>query len=177
MRSFELGERFAFAIIPGHAFQNLLTPEDQRANLQCIKHHLVPDGRLVVHLDHMGHQNTGWLGNLRRGKGGVFELGQDLVHPESGRLIRTSHVWAYEPSSQTASLMMAWEELDANGKVVSRWERGPIRLHCVFRFEMEHLLGRVGFEIEAVYGDFFRGELRDDSSESIWVAKNRSTCR
>lgn len=73
--------------------------------------------------------------------------------------------------------MMAWEELDANGKVVSRWERGPIRLHCVFRFEMEHLLGTVGFEIEAVYGDFFRGELRDDSSESIWVAKNRSTCR
>jgi hypothetical protein len=54
---------------------------------------------------------------------------------------------------------------------VNRIEREPIRLHCVFRFEMDHLLARVGFEVEAVYGDFFRHELQDDSSGMIWVAR------
>jgi hypothetical protein len=61
--------------------------------------------------------------------------------------------------------------MDTNGQVLSRVEREPIRLHCVFRFEMEHLLARVGFEIEAVYGDFFRQELQDDSPSMIWVAR------
>jgi len=36
---------------------------------------------------------------------------------------------------------------------------------------MEHLLERTGFVIESVYGDFFRQELRNDSSEMVWVAK------
>jgi hypothetical protein len=44
-------------------------------------------------------------------------------------------------------------------------------LHCVFRFEMEHLLARTAFEIQAVYGDFTKNELNDASSEMIWVAR------
>ena len=55
--------------------------------------------------------------------------------------------------------------------MADRWERGPIPLHSMFRYEMEHLLTRVGFAVEAVYGDFYRGELRDESSEMIWVAR------
>ncbi|MDP6716186.1 MAG: class I SAM-dependent methyltransferase [SAR202 cluster bacterium] len=177
MRSFDLGERFALAIIPGHGFQNLVEPDDQIACLESIKRHLLPDGMLVVHLDHMGHENTIWLGGLRSGKGGVFASGQDIIHPETGHRVRISYAWTYEPSTQTASVLTVWEELDANGEVVSRRERGPIPLHCVFRFEMEHLLGRAGFEIEAVYGDFFRGVLKDDSSDMVWVARNRSVSK
>jgi hypothetical protein len=52
-----------------------------------------------------------------------------------------------------------------------RWESGPVRLHCAFRFEMQHLLERTGFGSEAVYGDFFRHELQHESSEMVWVAK------
>lgn len=40
---------------------------------------------------------------------------------------------------------------------------------------MEHLLARVGFEVEAVYGDFFRGELKDESADMVWVVRNRQT--
>jgi hypothetical protein len=36
---------------------------------------------------------------------------------------------------------------------------------------MEHLLALTGFEVEAVYGDFFKGELVDESEEMIWIAK------
>jgi SAM-dependent methyltransferase len=172
MRSFELGETFGLVIIPGHSFQFMLTPEDQIACLECIKRHLVPAGVLVVHLD---HQDIDWLGELCTEKGGVFEMSEELMHPKTGRLIRTSRAWSYKPSTQTASAVTVWEEIGADGKVIDRWERGPIRMHCACRFEMEHLLARVGFEVEALYGDFFRQELRDESTEMIWVVRNRQT--
>ena len=60
--------------------------------------------------------------------------------------------------------------MDAEGGIVARWDTGPIRLHCVFRFEMEHLLARAGFEALTVYGDFYEGDLKSDSSDMVWVA-------
>jgi hypothetical protein len=36
---------------------------------------------------------------------------------------------------------------------------------------VEHLLARAGFVVEALYGDFFRGALADESSEMVWVAR------
>lgn len=168
MRSFELGEAFGLVVIPGHAFQNLNTPPDQVACLQCIKQHLKPDGYLVVHLD---HQDFRWLGDLLGEKGGLFEPGEQFQHDRTGHHIRTFRAWSYEPATQTAICMTAWEAVAADGQVVDRWQTEPIRLHCVFRFEMEHLLARVGFSVEAVYGDFFRHPLEDKSSEMIWVAQ------
>jgi ubiquinone/menaquinone biosynthesis C-methylase UbiE len=168
MRSFELDEAFELVIIPGHAFQNLNTAQDQVACLECIKRHLSPGGRLVVHLD---HQDVSWLGDLLGKRRGVFEAAEQFRDPQSGRQIRTARAWSYESASQTAICQTAWEEVDADGRVVNRWQTEPIRLHCVFRFEMEHLLARVGLAIEAVYGDFYRRPLLDKSSEMIWVAR------
>jgi SAM-dependent methyltransferase len=168
--SFELGETFGLVIIPGHAFQNLLTAADQVACLESIARHLSLGGTLVVHLD---HQNVSWLGDLTRDRGGVFERAEEFCHPKTGRRTRTSRAWPYEACTQTALAQTVWEEINADGEVADRWESGPIRLHCVFRFEMEHLLALTGFEVEAVYGDFFRQELSDESTEMIWVAKAR----
>jgi len=169
MRSFQLPETFELVTIPGHSFQNLVTSEGQIACLECIKRHLNPGGMLVVHLD---HQDVGWLGDLCGEKGGLFEAAEQFLHPQTGRQVRTLRAWSYEPSTQTAIVQTVWEEIGADGQVVGRWETGAIRLHCVFRFEMEHLLRGTGFAVEAVYGDFFQQELRDDSSEMIWVARN-----
>ena len=169
MRSFELSEQFELVIIPGHAFQNLNTPQDQVACLECIKRHLTPAGTLVVHLD---HQDIGWLGDLASGKGGVFEVAEQFRHPQTGRPIHTSRAWSYEPATQTAICQTIWEEIDENGQVVERWQKDPVRLHCVFRFEMEHLLRRVGYAVEAVWGDFFRNKLEDRSPNMVWVARN-----
>jgi ubiquinone/menaquinone biosynthesis C-methylase UbiE len=170
MRSFELGETFGLVIIPGHSFQNILTAADQVACLQTIRRHLTPDGVLVVHLD---HQDVGWLGDLRRDTGGVFKAAGQFSHPETGRPIRTLQAWSYEPATQTAIGQTIWEEIGPDGDVLDRWESGPLHFHCVFRFEMEHLLALTGFEVEAVYGDFFREELADESEGMIWVARKR----
>jgi SAM-dependent methyltransferase len=168
MRSFELGETFALVTIPGHSFQHLNTTQDQVACLECIKRHLRPAGLLVIHLD---HQDFAWLGGLLGEKGGQFEPAGQFQHPKTGRHIRTFRAWSYEPASQTAISRTSWEEIGADGQIVDRLEANPVRLHCVFRFEMEHLLARVGFSVVALYGDFFRGPLRDTSTDMVWISQ------
>lgn len=168
MTSFKLGETFGLIIIPGHSFQNILTAADQIACLKSIERHLDPHGSLVVHLD---HQDISWLGDLVNNKGGIFETAEQFNHPKTGRQVRTSRAWSYEPSTQTAIAQTVWEEMTTDGEVAERWETGPIRFHCFFRFEMEHLLATTGFEVEAVYGDFSQGALLDESEEMIWIAK------
>jgi SAM-dependent methyltransferase len=168
MRSFELGVKFGLAIIPGHAFQNLVTPNDQVACLECIYSHLLDGGRLVVHLD---HQDVAWLGDLRGDLAGVFEPGTTVVHPLSRQLVRIAHAWSYAPASQTATVVTAWEMLDETGAVIERLESDPLNLHCLFRFEMEHLAYRAGFQVETIFGDFFKNDLEDESSEMIWMLR------
>jgi SAM-dependent methyltransferase len=168
MRSFDFDQTYGLVIIPGHSFQNLLASGDQAACFECARRHLAPEGRFVVHLD---HPEVDWLGGLAGAKGGVLEPAGEFTHPKTGATIRTSQAWSYEPVSQTAVLQTVWEQLGPEGEVVDRWDTGPIRIHCVFRFEMEHLLARTGFRAEAVYGDFFGGELTDGSSEMVWVAQ------
>jgi SAM-dependent methyltransferase len=164
MRSFEAGERFDLAIIPGHSFQFMLTPNDQLAALACAKQHLKAGGRLVIHLD---HQDVKWLGKIH----GEFERAKDVTHPKTGHTIQTWRAWKYERATQTASATTRWKEVGGDGNVLDEWETGTVQLHCLFRFEMEHLLVRAGFEIEALYGDFLRGDLREESSEMVWVVR------
>jgi len=168
MRSFDLGQTFGLAIIPGHSFQFMLTPGDQVSCLEYIKRHLSPEGVLVVHLD---HQDVNWLGSLPRQAIGTFLEWRELKHPLTRHTIRTANDWAYECSTQTATVTTVWEEIGLGGVVVQRWQRETMPLHCVFRFEMEHLLKRTGYTIEAVYGDFYKTALTDDSDQMIWIAR------
>jgi ubiquinone/menaquinone biosynthesis C-methylase UbiE len=167
MRAFDLGQRFGLILIPGHSFQNLLISEDQVGCMLSIRRHLVPGGALVVHLD---HPEVGWLGSLVGGKGGVFEAAGHFAHPETGRQVRKLQAWAYEPATQTAIAHTQWQEIDGNGNEIDCWDSGPLRFRCVGRFEMEHLLARTGFEVESLFGNFFRDAFADDSREMIWVA-------
>jgi SAM-dependent methyltransferase len=167
MRSFDLERTFGLILIPGHAFHNLLTPDDQVACLFGVKRHLSPGGMLIVHLD---HQDMAWLGDLVGAKGGVFEEEETFERPKTGRTVRAVRAWRYERSTQTAICETRWEELDENGDVVETRETVAIRLHCLFRFEVEHLMGRVGLDVRATYGDFFGEPLSDDSPQMIWVA-------
>lgn len=172
MRSFDLGEKFSLAIIPGHAFQFMLDPGAQLDCLNTIRRHLLPEGFLVVHLD---HQDMGWLGDITSEKKGVFEKNRLLTGPGLEHAIQIWHAWSYERSSQTATLVSRLEAIGRDGHVIEHWETGPTRLHCLFLFEMEHLVRRAGFDVEALYGDFYKQPLQDTSTEMVWVLRPAET--
>lgn len=167
MRTFQAGEQYDLAIIPGHSFQFILTPADQLACLLNIRRHLHPGGRLIIHLD---HQDTTWLAGLPL-ENGIFEPGTPRIHPQNGNPFRPAHAWTYDPGTQTATVTSRWQQLGPDGEILHTWMRAPMPLHCVFRFEMEHLLLRAGYEIEGVFGDFFESELMAKSESMVWVAK------
>jgi ubiquinone/menaquinone biosynthesis C-methylase UbiE len=168
MRTFDLGQTFGLIIIPGHSFQFMLTPEDQVKALGRCKEHLEPGGILVVHLD---HQDMDWLGDLLRDLGGKFNTIKAVTDPQTGQVMRKSNAWTYERARQNATVVSKWEEIGSDGSVLRIWQREPMTLHCAFRFEMEHLLARAGFEERTLYGDFFNHPLDEKSSEMVWVAR------
>lgn len=169
MRTFEIGKKFGFVISPGHSFQFMASPEDQVKCLEQIKSHLVPYGLAVLHID---FQDFGWLAELLNQKEPIYKKSDILTHPTTDQKFRRSFAWAFEPATQTATVKTNWEEIDESGNVIQVLEMEPARLHCIFPFEMEHLLKRVGFSIEAVYGDFFKNKLTNKSEQMIWLAKN-----
>lgn len=169
MRAFDLETQFGLAIIPGHAFQNIHTADDQVAALSCIRRHLLPGGTLIVHHD---HAEVDWLGDIQNNPYKDVAYGEKLVHPTTGQICRMKYTWAYERPTQTAYYLNAWEILDENDHVLERHENEPNPLHCIFRNEMELAAKCAGFEVTAVYGDFFRHGLSADKEEVVWVLKN-----
>ena len=79
---------------------------------------------------------------------------------------------AYKPGKQQVAIDFIDEGLDDGGVVVSKVYRG-LKLRYTFRYEMEHLLARTGFEVEALYGDCFGEEFGDTSPEMVWVARRQ----
>ena len=78
--------------------------------------------------------------------------------------------WVYERSTQTATLYKVLEELGGEDAVINRRELEPMPMHVVFRFEMEHLLRRVGLQVLHTYGDFYEHPYGEDSPDMIWLA-------
>lgn len=172
MRTFEIGRQFGFAISPGHSFQFMTTPEDQVKCLEQIKHHLIPDGILVLHID---RQDFGWIAGLLKNEKPIYRKSDVIMHPTTNQKFIRSWGWSFESVTQTATVQVNWEEIDENGDVLQIWKMEPRQLHCIFPFEMEHLLRRVGFSVEAVYGDFFKSEMTSQSGQMIWVARNKES--
>ena len=171
MRTFELNQKFGVVISPGHSFQFMLTPDEQVQCLEQVKRHLIPGGWLILHLD---HQDVRWLAGLLDQKEGEFEPGSIIELPGSHERYQYQRFWSYEPATQTTTVTSKWEKFGKNNEVVETWLMDPMPLHCAFRTEMEHLLRRCGFSIHALYGDFNRNPLADDSENMIWVVRNKN---
>ncbi len=168
MRTFELDRQFGCVISPGHSFLFMNTPDDQFNCLAQVKKHLVDGGLVVLHLD---FPDVTWYTDLMGKREYAREMGKIRTHPVTGERYRWSNEWFYEPLTQTATCVDKWEHFDENGNVISTRIREPKRFHCLFKSETEHLLRRVGFEIEAVYGDFLKNELTASSPQMIWLAR------
>jgi hypothetical protein len=139
--------------------------EDQLRALACIREHLGEGGRLVLNLfDPRLEMIVAHRGSL----GASLKLHREFVHPETGRRVLVWDTRRYEPEEQMIRQYFVFEELDEDGRVVGK-RFVPLVLRYLFRYEMEHLLSRSGFRVEALYGDFQRGPFRS-GGEQVWIA-------
>jgi hypothetical protein len=164
MTSFDLGRRFALVTSPFRGFQHLTTVERQLACLGRCHAHLQPEGRLVLDL-------------FSPDPALLYEHGDsdgedtaETVPWTGGRTIRWwGRVTGYHRAGQYNQCEMTYEITEPDGATRRITERFPMRY--LFRHEVEHLLARSGFAVDALYGDYDRSPYGDDSPELIVVAR------
>ncbi len=161
MQDFDLqGDRFALIFSAFRAFQHMYTVRDQLACLACVRRHLAPGGCFAFdvfnpRLARIATPEEPEEEDLR------FELDGDLV-------VRFTSV-RRQPDLQLQHVHMRYERR-RGGEVVSNEEVGFDMRHF-YRYELEHLLMRAGFEELTLYGDFDRSPLRADSPALIQLAR------
>jgi SAM-dependent methyltransferase len=161
IQAFDLGpERFALVFAAFRVFQHLYGVDDQLACLACVRRHLAPGGRLAFDVFNPSYE---LLAHDRpEFEDATFRDGEDDV-------TRFATVTA-DRARQTIHVRMRFERR-RDGRVVRDDEQETFRMCWFFRWELEHLLARAGFAVEAVYGGFDRTPFANDAREIVVVAR------
>lgn len=160
MRTFDLGRTFNLATVPFRSFQHLVTADDQLSCLQSIRRHLVPRGTLILDLF---NPSVDALAN--RPIGEPFSEEPPFSMPDGRRVVRRHQIVAQDRAAQVNHVEILYDVTHPGG----REERlvHAFAFRYLFRFEVEHLLARAGFEVEhlyagydkSAYGSSYPGEL------------------
>jgi len=147
MRGFDLGRRFTLVTIPFRPFQHLTSVEDQLSCLASIHRHLVDGGALILDVF-----NPSLDALVDRPFGEEFGEEPEFSVPDGRRVTRRHRMVAHDRFNQTTDVELVYYLTHPDG----REERlvHAFTMRYLFRFEVEHLLARAGFQIEDLYADY-----------------------
>ena len=163
MSSFELDRKFGLIIVPYRTFQHLLSPADQHDALATIREHLIPGGVLAFNIFDPQMEFGPAVGAT------VLRKDTDFIQKSTGNRVVVWYAREYDPEMQIMEQELLFEEIDAGDRVVSR-TRSLLVLRYSFRYEIEYLLERCGFEVVELLGDFDGGAF-NGCGEQIWRAR------
>lgn len=163
MRTFVAEPPTDLVIVPFRSFLHLLTIDDQLACLDAVRRSLVPGGRFVCNFF---LPDPAFIVAAEGKRAFQIEFTD-----ERGRRNEISTVPTYRIEEQRASIRVIQEVFD--GERLADVTEATLELRHVHRFEMEHLLARSGFEVEAMYGWFDERPLGEGDREMVWVARRR----
>jgi len=147
MRDFELGDTYRLATIPFRPFQHLTTVADQISCLKSINRHLVDGGQLIIDMF-----NPSLEALTRDNVGQEIEPEPEFTSPDGKRVIRKHKIVARDTFNQIQDIELIYYVTHPDGKEERLVHAFPMRY--LFRFEVEHLLARCGFEVQALYADY-----------------------
>ncbi len=167
MRDFELDQKFSLAFIAFRSFQHLTTPADQRACLETIRRHLQPGGRLILdlfnpNLEYLAADNVGV----------ESPPDSEFTMPDGTGVLRSQRLVSKNLADQINNVEFIYRHSLVDGSVQKHVHAFPMRY--LYRYEVEHLLARCGFNIIDVYSDFSRAPYGPGYPREIIVEANRS---
>jgi len=152
MREFDAPREYALVTIPFRSFLHLTTVEDQLATLERVREHLQPGGRLAMNVFIPDHE--------------IMAEGMTLDH----EFELDGHTYRQHDESETVDpatpIIHTERELYRDGDLVLETS---FDLKAIYRREMELLVRLAGFSEWAVYGDFERSPVTEESTEQVWV--------
>lgn len=161
-RDFDLGMRFNLAFVALNSFMHFVDDEDQVRVLRGIARHLKPGGFLILDLPNPEQSILG-------------ESGGHLIHewirraPDTGHQLLKFRSQRADTASQLLDLTFIYDDVAPDGQV--RRTAIPFALRYFHRREVELLLERCGFAVEAVYGSYELEAYQDGSLKLIVVAR------
>jgi len=156
----ETERRFALVVAPFRVLSHVVSPDDQLRLLESIHGVLRPGGVFVFDL---------YVPALKLLLEGLPEMVDFDGHHAPGKRLR--RIVSSEPADivrQTNHVHMGfvWDEED--GEHHDKWE---FEMRFFFRYELEHLVARSPFALEAMYGDFAEAPLDAESREFVVVCR------
>ena len=161
MTDFDLGpQRFRLVFSAFRPFQHLTTVDEQLACLACVRRHLAPGGLFAFDV---------FFPDLRRladPEGHEWEEARFADgDAEVTRYARTV------PDTATQVLQVRFRYVRRRGDEVLSEHAVDFTMRWFYRWELEHLLARAGFETVACYGSFDRQPFGRAAREIILLAR------
>jgi SAM-dependent methyltransferase len=163
MTDFSLDRKFTLATVPFRPLQHLVSVEEQLSFLACVHRHLVPGGKLALDVFHP-HLTT-LASDVDPNE---IEDTPEVELGDGRRMRRAFRNVAKRRAEQTNDIELIYYVTDAAGATTRIVQEFPMRYY--FRFELEHLLVRSGFQVESLFGNFDRSPFMDSSPEMIVIA-------
>ena len=164
MRELDLRGEFKLVTIPFRPFQHLITVEEQLACLAGAHRHLEPGGRLAFDVFDPD------VARLVAGDDSEGAGEPPFAMPDGRTVVRKHRSAAVDLKEQVISAELIYYVTHPDGTEERLVHAFPFRYF--FRYEVEHLLARAGFDVTALYGGFDRsppGSKRP--GELIFVAR------
>ena len=164
MMGFDLAQTFSLVTAPFRVFQHLISPEEQLSCLRCVNNHLEMGGKFVFDLSRA---------HFRLIKNDVTTEEtvdfSDRELPDGCKMRRNHRFVATHLTEQYSDIELIYYLTHPDGQEERMIQAFSFR--HFFRYEVEHLLARCGYDLKQVFGNFDKSPLRDNSPEMIFVAE------
>jgi SAM-dependent methyltransferase len=165
MRAFELGRKFSLVTIPFRPFQHLLTVEDQMSCLENIRKHLVDGGKLILDIFNPSLPHLADERYLQE-----HSEEPEFTTADGRKIVRRARIVSRDYFNQITQNELTYHVTHPDAREEKFVHRFAMRY--LFKFEVEHLLARCHFGVEAVYADYDKSPYGSKyPGELIFVAR------
>jgi len=162
MKNFKLEREFKLVLIPFNSFLLLPKKEDQEKCLRNVRDHLRDDGLFYVDIYSPRFEFCA------EEKSPIRFLKHFYV-PETKKVVLQWEYVERNMAEQISEIDFLYEEYDAEGNFKRKARH--LTMGIIFRFEMQFMLEKNGFEIVEFYGDYNKSPFTTRSQQMIFICK------
>jgi len=167
MRTWGRSQPFDLIVIPCSSISHLLELRDQLAIWDRALKNLSPGGRFVVETTMPNF--AAYADSFSSPPRTIVEIDRDVFDKKTRTRLLRHRTVTYMPAEQRAQIRFVYEKY--RGKNAVERYIDDFESHVYFPRELKLIFMHAGFEIESVYGDYARRELRSSSRQMIMIGR------
>jgi ubiquinone/menaquinone biosynthesis C-methylase UbiE len=167
MRTWGRSQPFDLIVIPCSSISHVLELQDQLAIWDRARKNLSPGGRFVVETTMPNF--AAYADSFASPPRTIVEIDRDVFDKKTRTRLLRHRTVTYMPAEQRARIRFVYEKY--RGKNGVELYIDDFESHVYFPRELRLIFMHAGFEIENLYGDYARHELRSASRQMIMIGR------